>query len=273
MILKSNRSLRYKSNYHCSLAFFGIDRRLDLTGTSIYEFIFRPAQSLMPISSFGFLWSPSEIRNKRSNEIGELQLPRLHCLPAGHYRVSDPLRLDCNEGFQELKNFGDPWNDDFASLGNLYHQLIALRQVTDQVLHNNSDIVVFLRPDLIYHDSFEKVLLAAAKVKQPHIFLPHWQPHGGLNDRFAICCGGDAIRAYGHRINCVLDFCIKERCALNPEKLLRFALDGISLSKINIKASRVRINGTLKEEDFSYYGWRPALRVLAGSAKQRFLRK
>jgi len=262
----SGRKLR------CTLAFFGIDRRLDLTGEVIRKLVYEPAARHFTVASVGFLWAPSRIINPRSGEQVELPPPRIEFLPKGQYEIVAPLVLESEPHFQLLRTYGDFWCDGYQSFSNLYSQLASLTRTTKMALATQPDIVIFLRPDLLYHDNFSNVLELALASKGANCYLPHWQPHGGMNDRFAICCGEDAIRAYGHRVEKAIDFCESTGQPLHSEKLLKFALKNTAVLRIGIRASRMRADGLARAEDFSWRGWRPALRVTAGSLRQGILR-
>lgn len=255
-----------RARRRCALVFFGIDRRLDLTGPAIAENVLVPASALFNVISAGFLWAPGRIENPRSGEAAQLAPPRLDCLPPGDYRCESPLDPTDEPLYYSLAAFGDYWGDGFHSLSNVIFQLESLRRATDMALAQAPDIAVFLRPDLLYLDHFAATLKWAAAAEGPLALVPHWQPHGGLNDRFAICIGRPAIMAYGHRIEMALDFCERNAHPLHSEKLLRYALkqSQIPVRRIAQRASRVRVDGHARDEDFSYRGWKPALRGLAG---------
>jgi hypothetical protein len=69
------------------LFFFGIDRRLDVTGPMIEELVSGPAQSRFLVANFGFMWAPKLIANSRSGENSPLISPRLDRLPEGQYPI------------------------------------------------------------------------------------------------------------------------------------------------------------------------------------------
>jgi hypothetical protein len=153
--------------------------------------------------------------------------------------------------FETLKSYDDVWKDEFRSLRNLVHQLHSLDRVTTAALDWKPDICIFVRPDLMYWNSFEKVLAEAVKAPDRTAFVPSWQHWLGLNDRFSICIGTDAIRAYGTRKHRALPFA-KAASGVHAERLLRHALE---LAKIDVRcfpvrASRVRSDGEIMREDF-----------------------
>lgn len=261
------------SRRRCAFVFFGIDRRLDLTGPVIDTMAVAPARARFDVSASGFLWTPARIDNPRSGEAADLTPPRFDCLPRGNYRCAPPRPPETVPLFSQLAAFGDYWDDGQLSLSNVVAQLESLRRATDMALARDPDIAVFLRPDLLYHDSFAVVLdraTDAAATGRPLALVPHWQPHGGLNDRFAICVGEAAIRAYGHRISVALDFCRTTGQPMHSEKLVRHALTRaiVPVGRIALRASRVRIDGRAWPEDFSLHGWKPALRGLAGRVRR-----
>lgn len=257
-----------RSKPRCTFAFFGIDRRLDLTGPSIMDKIIIPAQKSLYVKNVGFLWAPTQITNPRSGESASLVSPRFECLPPGNYISSEVPDLESDEIFKRLTSYGDFWNDGYYSLRNLYLQLKSLSKVTDMVLETNPDFVVFLRPDLLYHDSFSSIFKWVATANKTQVLLPHWQPHKGLNDRFALCLGAEAIRAYGNRLETAIEFCEKTNQSLHSEQLVHYSLRGVPIKRISNRASRMRVDGLTKSEDFSWRGWKPACRVLLGAVNQ-----
>lgn len=254
----------------CVVALFGIDRRLDLTSQSLHACVVHPAAQVFDRVLVAHLWDLKRIQNERSRESGELAPPRINLLPQGQYRVEPPIDVANEPGFLALRGYGDFWQDDFRSLANLYSQLVSLQRVTEMALAADPECVVFARPDLLYHDSLLPVLTEARKLGQDMIFLPHWQPHGGYNDRFAVCYGRAAIRTYGARLEEALPFCRQSGGPLHAEKLLRFAIEGarMPVRRMRVRASRVRLTGEVRREDFSFFGWKPALRVVAGRLRR-----
>lgn len=254
----------------CVIAFFGIDRRLDITSGSILENIVSPAQALFDVRSIGHLWSVRSISNQRSGEVGDLVPPRVSLLPDGEYMIEAPLNLVSHPDFDDLCGFGDFWQDGFNSLSNLYSQLVSLHRVTEMALKLQPKCVAFVRADLIYHDSLGRALKAARESLENKVLLPHWQPHGGFNDRFGICCGERAIRAYGLRLKHAREFCELSAGPLHSERLVRFAIgrNDINVRRIRARASRVRIDSGIFSEDFSSFGWKLSLREILGKIRQ-----
>lgn len=258
----------------CVIIFFGIDRRLDLTSCSISENIIKPAQKLFEIECVGHLWSPQVVNNPRSGERGSLEAPRLDLLPRGQYIVERPGPIENENLFNVWKQFGDCWDDNYKSLQNLYWQLQSLDNATRSAFAADPDIAMFVRPDLIYHDNFSSILEHIGQSDcQSKIYTPSWQPHGGLNDRFGIAVGRDAITAYGQRITRAAHFAEETSEPINAEKLLFHVTTGFRKRYMPHRASRVRLDGRIQFEDFSYLGWKLTLRRLLASIVPNMIKK
>lgn len=255
----------------CEIVFFGVDRRLDLTSPSIHKCVITPAKKRFHVSFSGHLWALKEIENPRSKESGLVSGPRLSLLPSeGDYVVEEPMDVAMKPDFNEIAAYGDYYQDGFRSLRNLYSQLTSLRRATDRAVCRAADVVVFIRPDLMYHDALDLALARAACAAPGTVFLPHWQSHGGLNDRFALCVGTEAAQAYGRRLLVAQQFCARFG-ALHAERLLSFAIGsaGLRVRRLRARASRTRIDGRIKDEDFSLLGWRLWVRERIGAARRK----
>lgn len=147
--------------------------------------------------------------------------------------------------------FGDAWDDGFASMRNLLLQLHSLQAVTQALQHWEPDLVVFARPDLVYHDAIPEAEIECVLADPNRIAVPAWQWWSGVNDRFAICGRGMA-RTYGERIALATEFCERNRAPLQSEQLLRFCLmlSRARISPIDLRASRVRADGRMESESF-----------------------
>lgn len=221
---------------------------------SITDNILAPARILGEVRIFAHFFRQATINNPRSGENGALN-PDEHALLA-----PDWLELEAPEHcleihrFEEIKAFGDEWQDEFRSLSNLIHQLHSLKRVTEAALKWAPDIYIFVRPDLEYHDSFAPLLTEVSLSGGDSAWYPNWQLCGGLNDRFLICRGDNVAHAYGARIDVALDFCRKTGNPLRSEKLVAHALKnrGVTVRPMPLRASRVRANGKLHPEKFDH---------------------
>ncbi|MDG1459226.1 MAG: hypothetical protein P8Q92_15360 [Pseudoprimorskyibacter sp.] len=83
-------------------------------------------------------------------------------------------------------------------------------------------------------------------------------PKGGVNDRFAVCRGADALTGYGDRLTSALSYCQRSCQPLHAERLLRFSLEeaGVRIGRLDVRSSRVRAGGRIETEDFRIRRWK-----------------
>ncbi|MGM3386429.1 hypothetical protein KXR94_02110 [Stutzerimonas stutzeri] len=235
-----------------ALAFFGIPRNSSICFPSIEQNIYRQLPAGCQVGSFYHLYEPQLVSNPRSGENGFIN--EANYRPFGRMVGSREKAGSCLRrwDFDEVKKHGDVWRDDFKSLSNLIHQLNSLHTVTALVVEFDPDVVLFIRPDLLYHDALPRFVLNACASDRRAVYIPHWQWWNGLNDRFAVC-GRDVYCAYGRRAELMISFCLQEQRGLHAERLLRFSVDraGALVRTLDMRASRVRLNGELVDETFS----------------------
>lgn len=244
-----------------AIAFFGITRSLALTLPSIEANVLAPARAAGDVKVFAHFFRQDRIVNPRSLEDGEVD-PEEHRLLAPDWLALEAPDLCLEQGrFDELKAWGDAWNDEFRSLRNLVHQLHSLDVVSRAVLADGYEHCLFVRPDLTYHDSLARPLAQALAARRPTALVPWWQPFGGLNDRFALCAGAAAIAAYGQRGRLAPEYCAMAGGPLLSERLVAFALAhaGIAVRTIGVRATRTRLGGHVIDESFAY-PWRYELK-------------
>jgi len=236
-----------------AVCFFGITRSLGYTVRTIDRQILRPISTIGEHKVFCHFFDQDSIVNERSGERGILKRDEHKLLSPDWLELEEPDTFLGSRGFDDIKAFGDAWEDGFRSLRNLVHQLHSLDKVTRAAEEWHPDLFVFVRPDLAYHHSLKRVLLSALRCEGPVAFLPDWQHwEGGVNDRFAVCLP-QAAHVYGHRIDQMAAYCNHVRGPLHGERLLKYTLiqNQIDLRLFWQKASRIRAGGTLWEEDFS----------------------
>ena len=242
-----------------AVAFFGITRSLSYTIDSINRNVLGPARDAADVSVYAHFFDVKTIDNARSGELGKINPDEYKLLEPDWVQFTKPDTILAECGFDEISSFGDHWDDGFKSISNLLHQLYSLKTVTNRLLQDAPDVVVFCRPDLEYHDSMADGLRLATSMEGPLALLPYWQRHkGGLNDRFSICAGEQAISAYGKRLDLALPFCRNMQIELHSERLIRYALakSDVPIKKLNVRASRVRTDGRMMNEDFTRRAWK-----------------
>lgn len=237
-----------------AIAFYGIPRSTIKSYPSIEEKIINTLPDGAETKIFYHLYDQAAISNKRSGENSPIEKSAYSPFLTHNGFLEVPGECLEKWPLEQIKEYGDTWNDNFQSLSNLMHQLNSLFEVTKLVEDFDPDIVIFLRPDLIYHDTpphdAYSFILKAGRA----IFIPDWQWWGGYNDRFSIC-NKESYKTYGKRITQALQFCETQKKSLNSEELVKFVIDkaNISVYPLSIKASRARVDGTVKKEIFSTY--------------------
>lgn len=245
--------MRKAQRLRVAVCFFGIPRSLALTRDSILTNIIGPLESFAEVSVFVHFFSQERIDSPRTGEFGVLTNDA-EIISHQTLMTEPPGRCLDLWGFEELKRYGDAWDNGFASLRNLVSQLHSLNEAKKLSDKLEADAVVFARPDLWYYDSLEPYVKKAVAGSRDVVMLPYWQPFQGENDRFAIVSGRRAIDAYGGRINRAHEYCRAGNRPLHSESLVKFAVDGLALERIPARAARVRAHGGVVNESFSR-GW------------------
>lgn len=242
---------RVRTDLRIALVFFGITRALRLTLPSITENLLDPARAIArEVRLFGHFFTQTAIRNVRSGEEGQLDPEEYQLLNLDQVELEGPGACLDHYPMAEMQARGDIWRDDFASFRNLVHQLHSLKRATLLAEGFQPDIVIFARPDLLYHDSAAEHLDMLARAHRQFVLVPDWSQWFGHNDRFALVKGADGIAAYGKRADRMGEYCTRGK-RLHSERLLKYALGGQRVRTMHMRASRVRSNGMQVLEDFT----------------------
>lgn len=236
-----------------AICFRGISRSLKTTIESIQENIFTPASKYADVRVFTHLYSLHEINNPRSKEKTTLDQNEYKLLQSDWVQIDKPNSCLDLYPINEIKKFGDEWQDEFITFNNLIQALHSLKIGYEAALKWNPDIYVFARPDLYYHDSFENIFNHLTRTAQPNIHLPIWQSFNGCNDRFAVINSNQLARIYATRIDHALEYCESMKKSLSAEVFLfnHLKINKAKISFLNIKASRVRAGGCVHTEKFT----------------------
>ncbi|HEY4041304.1 MAG TPA: hypothetical protein VGM32_05595 [Rhodopila sp.] len=155
--------------------------------------------------------------------------------------------------YDAARVYPDGFGDDYLSLANMCHQLRSLERLWSllQLLGpTEADVVMLLRPDLLYLDSLQPARdLEPLLAGRADLIVPAWQSWGGLNDRFAFCSSRTA-RIYATRIQLFIDAC-QELGGMHAETFLKFvaACHGLRVGQTARRAVRVRANGQIAGND------------------------
>jgi hypothetical protein len=253
--VRQESKIKMGANIKIAIAFFGIARSLKFTIGSIDENVIAPLRSMGDVRIFGHLYDLSEIRNPRSGESCMLEAGQHTLIDFDELLIDEPNKCLARFNMSSIFAANDPYLDNFTTVTNLLHQLNSLDLVTTMIQsHYQPDLVVFVRPDLCYHDSFLEPAQLAARACANSIFLPAWQRYGGYNDRFAICDAYSYV-GYGSRAHWV-DAYLGLRKPLISELFLLFALRQapVQVCTLGATASRVRGDGRREIESFAATG-------------------
>jgi len=232
------------------VAFFGLPRCSAVCWPSIERHLLEPLAALASVTVVAHLYRQARVVNPRSGE--DAPLPDANYRPFEAFRTEIEDRPAGEPGLlASLKPYGDAWHDGHVSLGNLLLQLRSLHLVTALAAAESPDIVLFARPDLLYHEPLDRAAIDHAASGTLHLSLPAWEAWGGLNDRFALA-GAGAWQAYGSRLLLAPHYCIQTGLPLHSERFLAYAMGfaGARVLTFDQRASRVRVDGSLAEEDF-----------------------
>lgn len=247
------------------VGFFGLPRCSAVTMPSIEQHILAPCERLGELQIGYHLYHQQQVDNPRSGEQGDLPDTNYDWFRR-HPGVIEPASVAPVQAEHDaLMRYGDPFDDGYRSYRNLLMQLHSLRQLSAQAHTAGADVVLYLRPDLYYHDPLEPAVIKACARDTRKVFVPDWQWGFGINDRFGIC-GRDASPAYGQRLTVAARYCSSMQAPLHSESLLQHVLRSseVRLRTTRLRASRVRIAGQMKPENFE------PLQTIIGGRRRRW---
>lgn len=158
----------------------------------------------------------------------------------------EQIREESSALFSRALTKGEWLDGSGRNLRNYLEFLTVLKKTGDSLANEDSDIVIFIRPDLLVLDKF--IPVRGVNLSKNSIITPRWGKFLGLNDRMAII-PQRFIPEYFSRIDTVEEF-IREQGPLDPERHLAWALRGIpSRPSLTTELVRVRAGGVIAEKD------------------------
>jgi hypothetical protein len=239
----------------CLIGYFGLARLPEVTAPTIETAFVEPLrQAGIPILRAGHFNIPDRLDNPRSGEQGVLALAD----PAGLLGLDlceqEPQTdLNIAETLSVVRRYPDAFGDSYRSTRNLCHQLRSLDRLWGllrQFQPVPDDVVLLLRPDLVYLDALNPVRdLGMLIAGQADLIVPGWQSWGGLNDRFAFA-RPHAAGLYATRFHLIEDGCAAAG-ALHAETFLAFtvAVHGLRVAHTHLRGLRLRANGDFARND------------------------
>lgn len=238
-----------------AVVYFGIVREKMKSLSSIRSRIIEP-NTVPGISlvSFASLNIVDSLQNPRSNEINiSLNKSDIFELDAGYYILSKQEDDQIEDELSLAKSRGDVYSDNCRSIRNLLHQMASLQRAWRWIQASASgyfDAYLFARADLCFLDQVDLRALCQNLSSERSILVPAWHSWGGLNDRVALAAP-EAAECYALRFSSVLSYCRNH--ALHAETYLAWALaqQNCVVGELPIRASRVRGNGHVNDENFA----------------------
>lgn len=260
--------LEQGKTWKVAIIFFGIVRSVSMTMESIRRNIIEPNSNRgISLISFASLNIVDSIYNPRSGEFG-IPVNRSDSLElrADYFLLARQDDQTVADELCAVKARDDVHKDNYRSSLNLLHQLASLHRgwhALELLRPDGFDAYLFLRADLCYEERLDLDNLRQYVTDRHSVLLPAWHSWGGLNDRFALA-GPVAARHYALRFERVVEFC--QTRPMHAETFLAWTLaqQGCTVGELPLRASRVRSNGVVVEEDFT------AMRLLMPRHAARF---
>jgi len=241
----------------CFIGFFGLTRSLHHTADAIRTGIYEPLQKAgVTTLRAGHFNLPETITNPRSGEFAIVpDRAESALLELDLCWVEQQRDTAIAAEFAIARALPDALGDGYRSLANLCHQLHSLQRLWSllQLLGvDDRDIVLLLRPDLLYLDMLDPWLhLSPLLEGRADWIVPGWQSWGGLNDRFAFC-SGRAAQMYATRMSLFPEGCLSLR-GMHAERFLQFVAQyrQLRVAFTDLRAARLRANGLIAANDFA----------------------
>lgn len=239
----------------CFVGFYGLTRSLRLTAGSIRTGFLEPlAEAGVSAARAGHFNLPPRIDNPRSAEFGiEPDRQETALLDLGLCWIEQQDDAQIADLLAVAMRHPDGFGDGGRSLANLCHQLRSLSRLwslLELLGVDDDDLVLLLRPDLLYLDMLDiRAHLGPLLERQADLVVPGWQNWGGLNDRFAFCTGR-AARIYANRLQDFAFGC-STLGAMHAETFLALvvARAGLRVGTTGFRAVRLRANGNIPQND------------------------
>jgi hypothetical protein len=239
----------------CLIGFFGITRSLRHTAGAIRSNVYEPLrQAGIESLRAGHFNLPESITNPRSGEFDIVPNRSESALLELDLCWIEPQdRSAIAAEFEAVRRLPDAFGDQYGSLANMCHQLRSLEQLwllLKLLGLADDDLVLLLRPDLLYVDRLDPALHLAPLIEgRADLIVPGWQSWGGLNDRFAFCTARSA-RIYATRIRLFVEAC-SEMGGMHPETFLGFvaACHQLRVGLTDLRAVRIRADGRVAAND------------------------
>ena len=260
-----------------NICFFGLNRSLSYTISSIKEYIFQPLNQLgIVYSVYGAFVHVESFTNPRSNEFSvSPQNSETDIIDFDAYRTFDQVTLDKSIDWRQVFRYGDRYGEidlsdesllsPTSTTKNIFRSLFVLKESFALIPEGKlANPTIFIRPDLeilssldfqLYFDLLQYKPISTSQGEADGVaLLPSWHSWGGLNDRFAICSSGNSSVAYATRFDSLLPYLQISRHPIHPETFLFHVMHASLVACYPViypYMSRIRASGRSQPEDFS----------------------
>lgn len=239
-----------------SIVIAGFNRCLSVTTPSLNEFVIGPAKAYNSENEIlGVISRTTQaISSSWSGEVGLPEYDVPLSLKADTKVLLNQSELDAENGDLlkwaiRRRRLQTAVERDVAT--NMLRALRVLEHAENEIAES-SDYILHIRPDLLVHGPFDfSKLIAQTRKLSPSgssaILTPNWgwQP----NDKYAFLTG-DLRETYFGRIRKFAEF-VDTDLEFSAESFLKYSLrESSQAPKIAVRASRVRLNGEIKKENF-----------------------
>lgn len=242
---------RIRKEKHVSVCFYGINRSLGNTYSSIRENILKPFwRSGYKVHLYYHTYNLTKLINRRSNENATISLLEYSLIgsPEGFRVTNQEEFLQRFELQQWIVRGTDPWNDDFQSMKNLAAQLNSISECYDLMAEKHvysSQIFILLRPDMLYLNPIVVEDVERNLNDTSTWILPNFlNAQSYWNDRFIITNIG-GLYPWCKRLHLGSVYAKEKSRSVHAESLVKFSADvfKINAEYIDMKMVRVRAGG------------------------------
>lgn len=265
----------YRSAPRIQILVVGFNRSLSRCLASIQKNVIETARDTSPNVDTRFILSRtrSAISNDWSKEIGTAEYEIPSSIPRTQLTVFEQTQVDWETSELVEATLGSRTSlttQDRHITINLIRYLWLLKEAS-RLVNPDVDYVIHVRPDLQFVDPMDLRLVTKTKWGRRFRGIATanwgWQP----NDRFALM-SLDAAHVYFSRLEMLSAF-VDTGIEFSGESLLSFAMRRTRHSaSLNVRAARVRIDGSVKDEPFHKAKFHPTRRRggVAGQIKRAF---
>ena len=237
------------------ICFYGlVQRSLKYTINSIETHIFKVLKdNNIDYDVYLHTYDASNSHSTRSNEYNvPINVDDYKLLKPDFYVIESYDTFNNSYDFNKLKQYNDPWYNNFESVFNWIREMNSHYQVTNlwEQKKNEYDFCLYLRADLMYITPLPILYLQNEfnkNVNKNILFTTPWGKSGGLNDFIGIgSC--ESMIIWGKRINNIEEY--MKNIGQNSEIFIEYLCNKNNIENVDLPMIfyRVRANGNKGKE-------------------------